>query len=111
MKQLWGVLLFAMIGWLAFFGQDNSYVQCVRLKIGPITCPIVPTNILFFPALYWAIVFIYVFASSPKGTDAGAILKNSVVQMFKNAVIPHPSQSLAATVMLIVFLLWYWCRM
>lgn len=109
-SQFWGILLFIAVGWLAFSSPDNSVIRSLRLAIEPTACHAVPANLfLTLPILYWISVFLFTYFSNPPNAKFSVTLKNSVTQMFRNATIDHPSKSLAATVAVLSFLLWYLC--
>ena len=109
LKRSWGLLLFAGLFWLAFLSEENAYVQVIRSKIAPVTCSIMPANVLLLPLLYGAIVVAYAVAKRKPGVRLGAAIKDGLVQILRNIVADNPSQAIAASAAFVVFVMMYWC--
>ena len=82
----------------------------VRRLLEPTACQLFPINLLWFPLIYWFLVFLYFYVSTAGNTTLLSVIKISTIQMFKNGFYQnHPSVFLPTIVLGVLFTLQIVC--
>jgi hypothetical protein len=84
--------------------------EYLRRALEPTACQVFPIKLLWFPLIYWFLVFLYFYFTTSGNTTLLTVIKISTIQMFKNGFYQnHPSVFLPSIVLVVLFILEFVC--